>query len=88
MGREGERETSMCGLPLQCPLLQSSPAIQAHALTGNQTGDQRLAARHSIHCTTPARARPEFLKSVSLILEFHECISRGLIIIHVSGTQI
>ena len=40
-GGEGRRkkERNINGLPLACPLLETWPATQACALTGNQTGD-------------------------------------------------
>ena len=39
-GREGERERNInVWLPLSCPLLETWPATQARALTGNRTRD-------------------------------------------------
>ena len=39
-GREKERERNInVRLPLVCPQLGTWPATQAHALTGNQTGN-------------------------------------------------
>ena len=51
-GREGERETLMCGLPLSLPLLGTWPTTQACALTGNRTGHpliRRLALNPLSH---------------------------------------
>ena len=48
-GREGERERNInVWLPLSCPLVGTRPATQAHALTGNGTGDP-LVGRQALN---------------------------------------
>ena len=42
-------------LPLVCPLLETWPATQTYALTGNQTSDPLVPSPRSIHWATPAR---------------------------------
>ena len=55
-GKEKERERNInVWLPLICPQLRTWPAIQACALTGNQTHDL-CADQHSTHWATLVRA--------------------------------
>ena len=47
-GKERERNINVW-LPLMCPPLNTWPATQACALTGNQTSDPLVHSPHSIH---------------------------------------
>ena len=49
-GKENERERNISvWLPLMHPLLETGPATQAHALTGNQTTTLWFSGPHLIH---------------------------------------
>ena len=62
-GREKEEEWNNVLLPLAHPLLETWPATQACALTGNQTKPLWFAGLRSIHWATSARDGSIFLKS-------------------------
>ena len=57
-GREGEKEGEkhQCVVALTRPLLGAWPATQAHALSGNGTGDPLVCRPALNHWATPARA--------------------------------